>query len=63
MRVERKIRYGDGKDRRENDRGGGAGMRGEAPVVKWAEKKENASMISAITNQGKVHWKLMGFNI
>jgi transposase len=39
-------------------RGRGYAPRGETPVVNRTEKKENVSMVSAITNQGKVYWKL-----
>jgi transposase len=39
-------------------RGRGYAPRGETPVVNRTEKKENASMVSAITNRGKVYWKL-----
>jgi hypothetical protein len=34
------------------------GPRGSTPVVNRSEKKEHISMVSAITNQGKVYWKL-----
>jgi transposase len=39
-------------------RGRGYAPRGKTPVVNRTEKKENVSMVSAITNQGKVYWKL-----
>jgi transposase len=39
-------------------RGRGYAPRGETPMVNRTEKKENVSMVSAITNQGKVYWKL-----
>jgi transposase len=39
-------------------RGRGYAPRGETPVVNRTEKKENVSMVSAITNRGKVYWKL-----
>jgi transposase len=39
-------------------RGRGYAPRGETPVVNRTEKKENVSMMSAITNQGKIYWKL-----
>ena len=40
-------------------RGRGYAPKGETPIVKQITKsKENVSMISAITNQGKLQWKL-----
>jgi hypothetical protein len=39
-------------------RGRGYAPKGKAPVVNRTEKKENVSMVSAITNRGKVFWKL-----
>jgi transposase len=39
-------------------RGRGYAPRGETPVVHRTEKKENVSMVSAITNRGKIYWKL-----
>jgi transposase len=39
-------------------RGRGYAPRGETPVVNRTEKKENVSMVSAITNRGKIYWKL-----
>jgi transposase len=39
-------------------RGRGYGPKGKTPVVNRTEKKENVSMVSAITNKGKVFWKL-----
>jgi transposase len=39
-------------------RGRGYAPKGKTPVVRPTEKKENVSMISAITNQGKVFWRL-----
>jgi transposase len=39
-------------------RGRGYAPRGKTPVVKRTEKKENVSMVSAISNLGKIYWKL-----
>jgi len=40
-------------------RGRGYAPKGETPIIKLITKnKENISMISAITNQGKIQWKL-----
>jgi transposase len=39
-------------------RGRGYAPRGETPVVNRTAKKEDVSMISAITNKGKIYWKL-----
>jgi transposase len=39
-------------------RGRGYAPRGETPVVNRAGKRENVSMVSAITNKGKTYWKL-----
>jgi transposase len=39
-------------------RGRGYAPRGKTPVVNRTEKKENVSMVSAITNKGKIYWKL-----
>jgi transposase len=39
-------------------RGRGYAPRGETPVVERTGKKQNLSMVSAITNRGKVYWKL-----
>jgi transposase len=42
----------------EDVRGRGYAPKGKTPVVKRTKRKENVSMISAITNQGKLMWKL-----
>ena len=39
-------------------RGRGYAPRGKTPVVKRTGKKEDVSMVSAITNKGKIYWKL-----
>jgi transposase len=44
-------------------RGRGYAPQGKTPVVKQQGKKEKASMISAITNQGKIHWKIYAGSI
>jgi transposase len=58
-RVKAEIYWGDETTIKAGDvRGRGYAPAGKTPVVNRTEKKENVSMISAITNQGKVHWKL-----
>lgn len=53
------IYWGDETTVKASDvRGRGYAPIGETPVVNRTEKKENVSMVSAITNQGKVFWKL-----
>jgi transposase len=53
------IYWGDETTVKASDvRGRGYAPKGETPVVNRTEKKENVSMVSAITNQGKVYWKL-----
>jgi len=42
----------------EDVRGRGYAPQGKTPVVRRTKRRENISMISAITNQGKVMWKL-----
>jgi transposase len=39
-------------------RGRGHAPRAETPIVNRTEKKENVSVASAVTNRGKVYWKL-----
>jgi transposase len=39
-------------------RGRGYALKGKTPVVRRTAKKENVSMTSAITNRGKLYWKL-----
>jgi transposase len=39
-------------------RGRGYAPKGKTPVVNRTEKKENVSMVSAITNRGNIYWKL-----
>jgi transposase len=53
------IYWGDETTVKANDvRGRGYAPKGKTPVVNKTEKRENVSMISAITNKGKVFWKL-----
>jgi transposase len=53
------IYWGDETTVKAGDvRGRGYAPTGETPVVHRTEKKENVSMVSAITNKGKVYWKL-----
>jgi transposase len=44
-------------------RGRGYAPQGKTPVVKQKGKKETVSMVSAITNQGKIHWKIYAGSI
>jgi transposase len=60
------IYWGDETGLRSGDvRGRGFAPRGETPVINATAKYENLSMISAITNQGRVHWMVVegGVNI
>jgi transposase len=53
------IYWGDETTIKASDvRGRGYAPRGQTPVVNPTRKKENVSMVSAITNKGKVFWKL-----
>jgi transposase len=53
------IYWGDETTVKANDvRGRGYAPRGKTSIVNRTEKKENVSMVSAITNKGKVFWKL-----
>jgi transposase len=53
------IYWGDETTIKANDvRGRGYAPKGKTPIVNRTEKKENVSMVSAITNKGKVFWKL-----
>jgi transposase len=53
------IYWGDETTVKANDvRGRGYAPKGNTPVVNCTEKRENVSMVSAITNKGKVFWKL-----
>ena len=54
------IYWGDETGMRASDvRGRGYAPRGETPVVKATAKYENLSMVSAITNRGRVHWMIV----
>jgi transposase len=53
------IYWGDETTVKAGDvRGRGYAPKGETPIVNRTQKKEDVSMVSAITNQGKVFWKL-----
>jgi transposase len=53
------IYWGDESTIKPSDvRGRGYAPKGQTPVIQVTTKKENVSMISAITNQGKIQWKL-----
>ena len=54
------IYWGDETGLRSSDvRGRGFSPRGETPVISATAKYENLSMISAITNKGRVHWMIV----
>ena len=54
------IYWGDEAGLRSGDvRGRGFAPRGETPVINATAKYENLSMVSAITNKGKVYWMIV----
>lgn len=54
------IYWGDETGLRSSDvRGRGFSPRGKTPIINATAKYENLSMISAITNKGKVHWMIV----
>jgi transposase len=54
------IYWGDETGLRSGDvRGRGFAPRGETPVINATAKYENLSMISAITNKGRIHWMVV----
>jgi transposase len=58
-RAKADIYWGDETTVKARDvRGRGYAPKGKTPVVNRTEKHENVGMISAITNRGKVSWKL-----
>jgi transposase len=58
-RLKATIYWGDETTLKAEDvRGRGYAPRGKTPVVKRTKRKEHVGMISVITNQGKVMWKL-----
>ena len=53
------IHWGDETGLRSDDvRGRGYGPKGQTPVVRVNNKREGLSIISTVTNQGKVRWKV-----
>jgi transposase len=53
------IYWGDETTVKAGDvRGRGYAPRGKTPVINRTKKKEDVSMVSAITNKGKIYWKL-----
>src|SRR5258706_1595107 len=51
------IHWGDETGLRSDDvRGRGYAPKGQTPVVRVCSKRENVSLISTVTNQGKVRW-------
>jgi len=58
-RQKAEIYWGDETGIKTTDvRGRGYAPEGKTPVVQQRGKRESMSMISAITNQGKIYWKL-----
>jgi transposase len=54
------IYWGDETALQSSDvRGRGFAPRGETPIIHTTAKYENLSMISAITNKGRVHWMIV----
>lgn len=54
------IYWGDETGLRSNDvRGRGFSPKGKTPVIHVSSKHENLSMVSAITNKGKLHWMIV----
>jgi transposase len=54
------IYWGDETGLRSSDvRGRGFAPRGKTPIVNVTAKYENLSMVSAITNKGRVHWMIV----
>jgi len=59
-REEGDVFWGDETGLRSGDvRGRGFAPKGKTPVIHTTAKYENLSMISAITNKGKVHWMIV----
>ncbi len=53
------IHWGDETGLSTNDvRGRGYAPKGKTPVVRVTQRRENLGIISTVTNQGKVRWKL-----
>jgi len=53
------IHWGDETGLSTNDvRGRGYAPKGKRPVVRVTQRRENVGIISTVTNQGKVRWKL-----
>lgn len=66
MQEKGEIYWGDETGLRAGDvRARGYAPKGKTPVVQATAKYENLSMVSAITNKGKVHWMIVegGVNI
>jgi len=55
------IHWGDETGLRSDDvRGRGYAPKGQTPVVRVCSRRESFSLISAVTNQGKVRWMVFG---
>ena len=60
VKEKAEIYWGDETGLRSSDvRGRGFAPRGETPIVTATAKYENLSMVSAITNKGRVHWMIV----
>lgn len=58
--IKAEIYWGDETGLRSGDvRGRGYSPKGQTPVIKATAKYENLSMVSAITNKGRVHWMIV----
>jgi len=54
------IHWGDETGLRSDDvRGRGYAPRGQTPVIRVNQRRENVSLISTVTNQGKVRWMVL----
>jgi transposase len=54
------IYWGDETGLRSNDvRGRGFAPKGKTPIIHVSSKREHLSMVSAITNKGKLHWMIV----
>ena len=58
--VKAEIYWGDETGLRSGDvRGRGYSPKGQTPIIQATAKYENISMVSAITNKGRVHWMIV----
>jgi transposase len=58
--IKAEIYWGDETGLRSGDvRGRGYSPKGQTPIIQATAKYENLSMVSAITNKGRVHWMIV----